>query len=338
MILLSRNLLLTSTREQRRKQCYIQWKVISLMQPFCELLTQVYSSCFRRRREQKMGCRRKVLLASIIFTLVCYKVTAKDTRLLDVQKTKDVVDDQYDGCRDEAMKKFIESDVLKRELSNSEGFQKAWTKSNECSKQIPGGRKEHTAALSVYVKGDRPFIKTLNKAIETMGGNVSIYENHFHFKSLHFLLMDSMRLLKPQECKNFYVFQDGQNKPQKGSTVRFTSFTSAHSDYEELKKSEDVDENMILNLTSCFFVNLKDYVCGQELDEILLSPAEVFTVEQVETKTTSDDDEYLDIVLKQLRLKSSHNCYISSRSPPAAVSTLWLVSVLAASSLFSVTV
>ncbi|XP_039880031.1 ecto-ADP-ribosyltransferase 5-like isoform X2 [Simochromis diagramma] len=282
-----------------------------------------------------MGCRRKVLLAAIIFIAVCYKVTAKETRLLDVQKTTNVVDDLYYGCREEAMKKFIESDVLKKELSNSEGFQKAWKKSNECSKQIPGGRKEHSAALSVYLKGDRPFINTLNNAIETMGGNVNIYENHFHFKSLHFLLMDSMRLLKPKECKNVYVFRDGQNQPQKGSTVRFPSFTLAYSNYEELKRLEDVNENTILHLTSCFFVNLKDYVCGQEQDEILLSPAEVFTVEQV--KTTSDGDEYLEIVLSHSGLNSSHNCYMFSRSPPAAVSTLWLVSVLAASSLFSLT-
>ncbi|XP_035762192.1 NAD(P)(+)--arginine ADP-ribosyltransferase 2-like [Neolamprologus brichardi] len=171
-------------------------------------------------------------------------------------------------------------------------------------------RKEHSAALSVYVNGDHNLLQTLNKAIETMGGNVSIYEDHFHFKSLHFLLMDSMRLLKPKECKNFYVFQDGQNQPKKGSTVRFPSFTLAYSDYEELKRFEDVNENTILNLTSCFFVNLKDYVCDQEQDEILLSPAEVFTVEQVKTKTTSDGDEYLEIDLSHSGLKSSHNCYI----------------------------
>uniref|UniRef100_A0A669EXN4 NAD(P)(+)--arginine ADP-ribosyltransferase n=1 Tax=Oreochromis niloticus TaxID=8128 RepID=A0A669EXN4_ORENI len=224
--------------------------------------------------------------------------------LLDVQNTTNVVDDLYYGCREEAMKKFIESDVLKQELNNSEGFQKAWNKSIECSKQIPRGRKEHTAALSVYLNRNKLFMQTLNKAIETMGGNVSIYENHFPFKSLHFLLMDSMRLLKPQECKNFYVFQDGQTQPQKGSTVRFTSFTLAYSDYEELKSFEDVTEKTILYLTSCFFVNLKDYVCGQDKDEILLSPAEVFTVEQVERKK---------IVLKQSGLKSSHNCYIFSR-------------------------
>ncbi|XP_005942072.1 ecto-ADP-ribosyltransferase 4 isoform X1 [Haplochromis burtoni] len=334
-----------------------------------------------------MEYKKRVLLATIFFfTAVCYKVTAQETRLLDFLNSTNVVDDQYKGCREEAMKKFIESDVLKRELNNSEGFQKAWNKSNECSKQIPGGRKEHSAALSVYLKADKSFIQTLNKAIETMGGNVSIYENRFNFKSLHFLLMDSMRLLKPKECKNVYVFQDGQNKPQKGSTVRFTSFTLAYSDYEELKSLEDVNENTILNLTSCFFVNLKDYVCGLEQDEILLSPAEVFTVEQVETKSTSDGDEYLEIDLKQSGLNSSHNCYIftrtsrghetttavierssvpgvnetttvvtdrnsvpgvhetttvvtdRNRSPPAVVSTLWLVSVLAALSLFSLAV
>uniref|UniRef100_A0A3Q4H6N5 Uncharacterized protein n=1 Tax=Neolamprologus brichardi TaxID=32507 RepID=A0A3Q4H6N5_NEOBR len=75
--------------------------------------------------------------------------------------------------------------VLKKELSSSEGFQKAWTKSNECSKQIPGGRKEHSAALSVYVNGDKSFIQTLNKAIETMGGN-----KIFIFKSYIFATLD----------------------------------------------------------------------------------------------------------------------------------------------------
>ncbi|XP_063333303.1 ecto-ADP-ribosyltransferase 5-like [Pelmatolapia mariae] len=282
-----------------------------------------------------MECRRKVLVVAIIFTVACNKVTTQETRLLDFLNSTDVVDDQYKGCREEAMKKFIESDVLKRELNNSEGFQKAWNKSIECSKKIPGGRKEHSAALSVYVNGDHNLLQTVNKAIETMGGNVSIYENHFHFKSLHFLLMDSMRLLKPKECKNFYVLLRGQRQP-KGSAVRFPSFTSAYSDYEKLKSEIDLYEEVVLNLTSCFFVNLKDYVCGQEQDEILLSPAEVFTVEDINSKVVEadDDSEYVEIVLKHSRLESLHNCYIFSRSPPAVVSILWLVSVLLALSLF----
>uniref|UniRef100_A0A3P8QN02 NAD(P)(+)--arginine ADP-ribosyltransferase n=1 Tax=Astatotilapia calliptera TaxID=8154 RepID=A0A3P8QN02_ASTCA len=213
----------------------------------------------------------------------------------------------YKGCRDEAMKKFIESDVLKQELNNSEGFQKAWNKSIECSKPIPGGRKEHSAALSVYLKGDRPFINTLNKAIETMGGNVSIYENHFHFKSLHFLLMDSMRLLKPKECKNFYVLLSGQNQPQKGSTVRFPSFTLAHSNYEEPNNYYDLFEDIILNIKSCFFVSLEEHTCTKAGDTFLLSPAEVFTVDGVNSKAVEDGEEYVEIVLKHSGLKSSHN-------------------------------
>uniref|UniRef100_A0A3B4HD11 NAD(P)(+)--arginine ADP-ribosyltransferase n=1 Tax=Pundamilia nyererei TaxID=303518 RepID=A0A3B4HD11_9CICH len=234
---------------------------------------------------------------------------AASSALLDFLNNTNVVDDQYKGCGEEAMKRFIESDVLKRELNNSEGFQKAWNKSIECSKQIPGGRKEHTAALSVYVNGDHNLLQRLNKAIETMGGNVSIYENRFHFKSLHFLLMDSMRLLKPKECKNVYVLLSGQNQPQKGSTVRFPSFTSAYSDYEKLKSETDLYEEVVLNLTSCFFVNLKDYVCGQGQDEILLSPAEVFTVEDINSKVVEadDDSQYVEIVLKHSGLKSSHN-------------------------------
>ncbi|XP_005726868.1 NAD(P)(+)--arginine ADP-ribosyltransferase 2-like [Pundamilia nyererei] len=187
-----------------------------------------------------------------------------------------------------------------------------------------------------------------------MGGNVSIYENHFHFKSLHFLLMDSMRLLKPKECKNFYVLLSGQNQPQKGSTVRFPSFTLAHSNYEEPNNYYDLFEDIILNIKSCFFVSLEEHTCTKAGDTFLLSPAEVFTVDGVNSKTVEDGEEYVEIVLKHSGLKSSHNCFIfprvsgelepfitvteRDRSPPAVVSTLWLASVLAALSLFSLTV
>lgn len=275
-----------------------------------------------------------MLLAAIIFTAVYYKVTAGSAKLLDM--APDVVDDLYSGCRKAAMEKFITSGLLKQELNNSDGFQKAWSASTQCPRLIPGGIKEHTAALSAYFNGDTDFIKTLDNAVETMGANVSIYENHFHFKSLHFLLMDSMMLLKPKECKTVYILQEEQNIPQKGSTVRFGSFTPGNSNYNGLKSLEDFDDQVLLNITSCFFVNLGDNICSNDKDAVLLSPAEVFTVEEV-NKRNVEDSEYTEIVLSHSELNSTHNCYIFSRSP-VVVSTQWLVSVLVASLFFSLTV
>ncbi|XP_029285872.1 ecto-ADP-ribosyltransferase 5 [Cottoperca gobio] len=221
---------------------------------------------------------RKLLLASIVFTALHYKMTAGSAKLLDM--APDAVDYVYDGCRKEAMEKFIHLGLLRQELNSSAGFQKAWSANTICSKLIPGGTKEHTAALLVYANGNEDFTQTFDNAVETMGGNVTTYENHFHFKSLHFLLMDSMSLLKPKKCKTVHVLLD-KYTAQKGSKVRFGSFTKVESNYQSFKKWHDFDGHIVFNITSCFFVNLGDNICSADKEIELLSPAEVFTVETV---------------------------------------------------------
>ena len=225
----------------------------------------------------------------------------------------DAVDDLYDGCREEAMEKFINLGLLRKELNGSEGFQKAWSTNTKCPKLIPGGTKEHTAALLAYAS-DADFAKTFDDAVETMGGNVSTYENHFHFKSLHFLLMDSMLLLNPKkDCKIVYVLQD-EYTAQKGSKVRFGRFTKVHTNNTMLKKFYEWDEQVLLRITSCIFVNLGDNICSDEQDMALLSPAEVFTVEAVnKIHDRRNEDDYTEIVLKHSQQDSLHNCYSFSR-------------------------
>ncbi|XP_034746136.1 GPI-linked NAD(P)(+)--arginine ADP-ribosyltransferase 1 [Etheostoma cragini] len=276
-----------------------------------------------------MWDRRKLLLAAIIFAALNYKLTS--TKMLDM--ASDAVDDLYDGCRKEAMETFINLGLLEKELHGSEEFKKAWDANTQCSKPIPKGTKEHTAALLAYAS-DSHFAKTFDDAVETMGGNVSTYENHFHFKSLHFLLMDSMLLLNPKkDCKTVYVLQEGYTA-QKGSKVRFGRFTKVQTNYQALRKFEDWDGQVLLSITSCIFVNLGDNICGEEKDMALLSPAEVFTVEAVNNiHDEINDAEYTEIVLKHSQQDSSHNCYSFSRSP-ADVPTLGLVLLLVAFSLF----
>ncbi|XP_040893001.1 T-cell ecto-ADP-ribosyltransferase 1 isoform X2 [Toxotes jaculatrix] len=277
-----------------------------------------------------MWDRRKVLLAAIIFTALYYSVPAGSSKVLDM--APDAVDDLYSNCREEAMKKFIESGLLKQELKHSSSFEKAWNESTRCSKLIPGGRQEHTTALLAYDNVDREFIVTLNNEVETVGANVSTYENDFHFKSLHFLLMDYMMLQKPNNCKTVYIVPEEDNfNVQKGSKVRLGRFSKAEADFAKLKYFNDLDGLFVLNITSCFFAKLGDNICKNDEKNILLSPAEVFTVETVKEINT-DDSSYTEIVLKHSDLKSFHNCYIFSRSP-ADVSTQWLVLMLVALSL-----
>uniref|UniRef100_A0A8C5DFI6 NAD(P)(+)--arginine ADP-ribosyltransferase n=1 Tax=Gouania willdenowi TaxID=441366 RepID=A0A8C5DFI6_GOUWI len=244
--------------------------------------------------------------------------TPRTGKLLD--SASDVVDDVYSGCRQKAMERFILSGLLGIELNSSAEYQKAWRANDQCVTLINGGTKEHTTALLTYSNGDRTFIDTFDNAVETKGGNVSIYENQFHFKSLHFLLMDAMMLLKPKTCQTVFVIQENEGRhsseqsaiPKKGSTVRFGSFTSVTSSFEDLKKDEDLDEQVVLNITSCFYFNIGEHICSEDKHAVLLSPAEDFTVEDV-LKKSEDDSEYTEVVLKHLSLNSTHNCFLFSR-------------------------
>ncbi|XP_035515791.1 ecto-ADP-ribosyltransferase 5 [Morone saxatilis] len=270
----------------------------------------------------------KLLLAAIIFTALYCKVTAEGTILKDM--APDSVDNQYKGCPQEALKKLIQSGLLQQELRSNELFQKAWNASNHCTKLIPGGIKEHTAALLAYINGDAQFISNFNNAVKTMGVNVSTYEDRFPFKSLHFLLMDSIKLLYPKKCKTLYLLSEEPYTTKQGSNVRVGGFIKVDSNYEEVKSMEDLDGMVIFNITSCFFANLGNNICSDE-GTALLSPAEVFTVEYLNRTTNANRDQYTEVVLKHSELDSSLNCF--SRSP-ADVSTQWLVLVLVASSLF----
>ncbi|XP_042247529.1 erythroblast NAD(P)(+)--arginine ADP-ribosyltransferase isoform X2 [Thunnus maccoyii] len=278
-------------------------------------------SCF------KMCYRRKMLLATVIFTALCYKVTA--AKQLDM--APEAVDTLYDGCDKQALKIVIDS-VLKEELNRSEVFQKAWN--TKCSEIIPRGVKEHTAALLTHAYGDKDFRKTFNNAVATLGGNVSTYENSFHFKSLHFLLMDAMKLMKPlngEKCKRLFHISNTKYEAQKGSKVRFGRFTLLHSDPDPNSEGELSEDDTFFNITTCFYVSLGGF-CKQKGDEVLISPAEEFTVEDV-VQNNNDDNPYTEIRLKHSKLASSHDCYIFSRSP-ADVSTQWLMLVLLGFSLF----
>uniref|UniRef100_A0A672I0N7 NAD(P)(+)--arginine ADP-ribosyltransferase n=1 Tax=Salarias fasciatus TaxID=181472 RepID=A0A672I0N7_SALFA len=298
-----------------------------------------------------MWDRSKVLLATICFTaLFCHvsiipfsnshvanelssfhcefllKAAAGNGELLGW--APGVVNDLYRGCRQQAMEKFVHSGLLKQELNNSVGFQKAWTLNSKCSALIPGGIDAHTFALSAYLLSEgEDFVKAFDKAVQTMSANVSTYENDFHFKSLYFLLMDAITLLNPKTCQTVFVLPEKTPTPKKGSRVTFGSFTVATSNFQALKKLEDFDGRVLLNITSCFSASVGEHICDSDKDKVLLSPAEDFIVEEVTKKEDDNESTYTEIVLKNLKMNSTHNCFSFSRSP-AAVSTLWLPSAL----------
>lgn len=221
------------------------------------------------------------------------------------------VDDQYTGCRDKAFEKFITGGLLKEELKLNADFLKAWNFPETCLTRDPKTSSDHFAALLALNNDNEMSVKSFNKAVKTLGEDAKMYEDQFHFKSLHFLLMDSMREQQPKDCKTVYADAGDKYVASKGSRMRLGRFLKAYFSYSEVKKWIDLEDSIILNITSCFFAKLGGNICSEE-DAVLLSPAEEFTVEDL-VKVTTVDDEYQVITLKHAQLFSYHNCYIFSR-------------------------
>lgn len=271
---------------------------------------------------------RDYVLVLICCMAFCIKVTAEVAPDL----APDAVDDLYNGCAKDALHRFVDSDLLREELNHSRAFQRAWHRSQSpaCPHVPSGGVKEHTAALRTYVTSTDTFRNALNNAVHSYGTNTTTYEDHFLFKSLHFLLMDSIRLLHPGTCKTVYAFSDPKFSVQKGSTVRFGRFSLAYSSLDTLKE-RDIDDEVILGINTCFFADLGENICHDE-PVTLLSPTEKFMVENVRT-VAEEDVSYHMVLLKHTQLQAMHNCYMFSRSSVGALSP-WPVLTLLTSSLF----
>lgn len=237
----------------------------------------------------------------LFFTLFFQGTAEKNPQLIEAAPHATVP--TYIGCRDEALKKFIQSGLLQQELNKSANFKEAWTASERCSEVIPGKLKEHSTALAVFQKGDE-FFPDFNKAVKKLSVNATTYEDQFQFKSFYFMLMDLMTKVPPNQCRN--VFISTERRVKNGSRVRFESFATAE---KETRQLSDFEGGVLLNITSCFYVEAN--VCNQ--DTFILSPAEVFIVTEVVSKNDDDDGDYTMIVLNHQSVETSQDCSMFSR-------------------------
>ncbi|XP_045073594.1 T-cell ecto-ADP-ribosyltransferase 2-like [Coregonus clupeaformis] len=162
------------------------------------------------------GQREKIFILILVAAL-SHMVTPLPKQM---DMAPNAVDEQYTHCRQQMLEKVLEGGLLKEELNSSPEYSAAWGV-KQCTKLIPGGVKEHTTALVAYDHGGNAFRKNFNNAVENQGGNVNVYNGNFQFKSLHFLLMDAMRLLKPNNCQTVFRGSSKMYEAQVGSEVRF---------------------------------------------------------------------------------------------------------------------
>ncbi|XP_071263273.1 T-cell ecto-ADP-ribosyltransferase 2-like isoform X2 [Salvelinus alpinus] len=254
------------------------------------------------------GQREKTFILILVAAL-SHRVT--QAKVMDM--VPNAVDDQYTHCREQMLKKVVEGGLLEEELKGSTEYSSAW-QAKQCTKLIPGGVKQHTDALVAYGHGGNVFRKIFNQAVETQGGNVTVYNGNFRFKSLHFLLMDAMRLLKTENCQTVFRGPSKEYEAQVGSEVRFGRFTTTKAKRSDAEEAAS-DSGILFNIISCTVVNIDEYTCFSDSIDQLISPAEVFRVAEV-NNVRNKDHEYREIVLTSSRthsIDSIHDCYLFPR-------------------------
>ncbi|XP_051558526.1 erythroblast NAD(P)(+)--arginine ADP-ribosyltransferase [Myxocyprinus asiaticus] len=217
------------------------------------------------------------------------------------------VDFSYSNCRDEMLQMVTKpGGLLQRELNNNPYFKSMWQSNATCKKRIPGGTKEHMAALQSYVEADTKFQEVFNTWFYTKGRNSTSYQD-FPFKSLYFLLTDAMRLLGKDMCQTVYSGTEEKYMATVGEMFSFRSFFPATFKFSDASEDTGNNGGTVFNITSCFVVSLDENVCEPEEMDLLIYPTEVFTVEAIRTVNNSND-KFTEITLIHSKLHSPFNC------------------------------
>ncbi|XP_036438900.1 ecto-ADP-ribosyltransferase 5-like [Colossoma macropomum] len=265
-----------------------------------------------------------ILLAGLLYTVTAEK------RMLDM--APDAVDDTYLKCRDKMIQTITaQGGLLQKELKANKDFTEMWRNhGGTCEKQIYGATPPHLAALQAYGNSGVQFRKTFNRLVQTKGSNATTYNDEFPFKSLHFLLTDALQLLNHSKtCTTVYFGTSNQYTAEIGKEVRFGMFISASiRESLEIEHIVTADEGTLFNITSCSVVNVENYTCTSEEIEQLISPTEVFRVQNV-SRVSTDEAEYNLITLTHSHFLSNHDCYLFPRPPGGSSSPLLSSMVLA---------
>lgn len=215
----------------------------------------------------------------------------------------------YKKCRDKMLQRVIKpGGLLQKELNNNNDFESMWKANATCGMEIPGGTQEHMAALYSYANANKKFLKSFNTQLYNKGTNITMYQDQFSFKSLHFLLTDGMQLLRKENttCHNVYYGTEKKYNMEVKDSIRFGSFLPAQLSFNDAVE-DAVDSDMIFKITSCTVVNLDENGCKSEEIDLLISPDEAFDVEDIR-KVGSKDEKITMVILKPSASRRSFDC------------------------------
>ncbi|NWR55718.1 NARE ribosyltransferase, partial [Bucorvus abyssinicus] len=223
-------------------------------------------------------------------------------------------DDQYRGCSRRTGELLVE--LNRTEFAKKNVYAEAWTlaitewRSRQSRQghipQTPALRMEQAVALLTYTQQGRLY-KEFNVAVREAGRSREQYLDGFHFKTLHFLLSEALRLLRDTQTRRCHHVYRGVRGirfiTQKGQTIRFGQFTSSSLDYN---RAQFFGNDTFFSVVSCYGVAIQKYSYFPSEEEVLIPPFEVFEV----TAVVHNGDR-AHIHLCSYNTSSTYNCVLA---------------------------
>ncbi|XP_075599101.1 erythroblast NAD(P)(+)--arginine ADP-ribosyltransferase-like [Balearica regulorum gibbericeps] len=233
-------------------------------------------------------------------------------------------DDQYWGCSC-MMEEELEK-LNRTEFANNRVYKEAWRNATaewrrwQSHVPLPRAlRRGHAVALLAYTQ-NCPLYREFNAAIRVAGRSHEEYLNTFHFKVLHFLLSEALRILRdtqPQKCHHVYRGIRGiRFTAQQHQSIRFGQFTSA-SLREEIARQFGKDT--FFSVETCYGALIRNFSVFTDEEEVLIPPFEIFKV----TSITHHGNRTI-IQLRSQGASSTYNCeWVKGRSIHGDLPRLW---------------
>ncbi|KAM3680590.1 erythroblast NAD(P)(+)--arginine ADP-ribosyltransferase-like [Ammospiza maritima maritima] len=223
-------------------------------------------------------------LDPLFWTLALLAMTMANTAFMVVSLDMawNSFDDQYPGCR-HTMTELLPA-LNHFEFQQNPLFAQTWVKAaDEWWRRGPPVTPLSPAqaiALMTYTMKD--VYKEFNAAVHVAGRSRQEYQDNFHFKTLHFLLIQALVTLRDNRGPRcHHVFRGVRGvlfKARCGDTIRFGRFTST-SLHKQIAQQFGTDT--MFQVQTCFGEDIREFSSSPSEEEVLIPPFETFEVTSV---------------------------------------------------------
>ncbi|NXQ56053.1 NRT2 ribosyltransferase, partial [Anthoscopus minutus] len=235
--------------------------------------------------------------------LLAMAVASMTTEVVPLDMAWSSFDDQYQGCGP-AMAAALPA-LNRSEFQENPMFAQAWVKARAMwqswgSRLAPLESPGQAIALWAYTMDDPGMYQDFNKAVGKAGSSSQEYRQHFHYKTLHFLLTDAVRTLRAPQCRCVHRGTNKTFEAQLGQRVRFGQFASTSLCRAiALGFSSDT----LFQVWTCYGAEIQEFSQYPNKQEVLVPPFETFEVTKI-----IQQGEKVQIYLNSTGTYSKYNC------------------------------